>query len=245
MGLFSDVFGDGGASVPPMGPEERAVLSSMTKLAEGDPELGQMYVDFTKRALKGEVANPYLEKQLQREVGLVREDIARRSGALGDIASTAGIETMGRLREAHGLARAEAAREDIGLGERLLASRTGRLVGAGQPVLGAFGRQREMEMEAQLANLQAGGGGLAEMLGGGLSGYITGRALGVESPWLSAAAGATGAGGVIPFMKGAGGVEDIYGGGRVPMTTTGGTTGTGTRRFTINPEGIGLRRGTA
>lgn len=235
MGLFDSIFGSGGVSVPSMGPEEKAVLANLTKLAEGDEELGQMYVDFTKRALKGEVANPYLEKQLERETGLVREDIARRTGALGDIAGTAGRETMGRLREAQGLVRAEAGRRDIGLGEQLLASRTGRLTTAGTPVLSQFGLQRQMQLQADIAEQQQAGGGLPELIGGAAGGFLTGRALGVD-PLTSAGLGALGSGSIIPFVGAGKAPRNIYGtGGRAPLTT-------GANRYTVNPEQIGLRR---
>jgi len=148
----------------------------MKELSMGDPELGQMYTDFTFRALEGkEGVSPGLKRDIAEQEAILKEEISRGLGPTGDIASTPGVKRMGRFREKSNIARESARQDAIRRGEGLMGSRSRRMVAAAGTALGPMAQQRGLEAAAQLqtaANVAGERAGLME-----LGGQSAGRAV--------------------------------------------------------------------
>jgi len=169
------IFGGGGKAIqaPPLSEQEKRIIARMKELSMGDPELGQMYTDFTFRALEGEEGvTPGLRRDIAEQEAITKEQIARGLGSTGDIRSTAGIKRMGRFREKANIMRERARQGAIRRGEGLITSRAGRMIGAAGAALGPMAQQRGMESMASMqtaANVAGERAGLMQ-LGGQLGG---------------------------------------------------------------------------
>ncbi len=157
---------------PPLSDQEKRIIAQMKELAMGDPELSQMYSDFTLRALEGkEGVTPGLQRDIAKGEALTKEEIARGLGSKGARESTPGIRRLGRFREGANIAREDARRGAIGLGERLISSDVGRSITAAGAALGPLAQQRGLQTQIGLQNLanirgtQAGQAGLLGQVG--------------------------------------------------------------------------------
>jgi len=175
MSRLSRALGLNGETIqaPGLSEQEQTIIARMKELAMGDPELGQMYTDFTFRALEGEEGvTPGLRRDIAEQEAITKEQIARGLGSTGDIRSTAGIRTMGRFREKANIVRERARQAAIRRGEGLISSRAGRMIGAAGAALGPMAQQRGLETMAQqqtAANIAGERAGLMQ-LGGQLGG---------------------------------------------------------------------------
>lgn len=136
---------------PGLSEQEQVIIARMKELALGDPELGQMYTDFTFRALEGkEGVTPGLRRDIAEAEAVTKEEIARGLGSTGDIRSTAGIKRMGRFTEKANIMRERARQDAIRKGEGLIGSRSRRMIAAAGTALGPLAQQRGLESAAQL-----------------------------------------------------------------------------------------------
>lgn len=164
---------------PGLSEQEQVIIARMKELATGDPELGQLYTDFTFRALEGEEGvTPGLRRDIAEQEAITKEEIARGLGSTGDIRSTAGIKRMGRFREKANIVRERARQDAIRRGEGLIGSRSRRMTAAAGTALGPLAQQRGLESAAQLqtaANVAGERAGLMR-LGGQLGGIAVTQA---------------------------------------------------------------------
>jgi hypothetical protein len=164
---------------PGLSEQEQVIIARMKELATGDPELGQLYTDFTFRALEGEEGvTPGLRRDIAEQEAITKEEIARGLGSTGDIRSTAGIRRMGRFREKANIVRERAKQDAIRRGEGLIGSRSRRMIAAAGTALGPLAQQRGLESAAQLqtaANVAGEKAGLMR-LGGQLGGIAVTQA---------------------------------------------------------------------
>lgn len=136
---------------PGLSEQEQVIIARMKELAMGDPELGQIYTDFTFRALEGEEGvTPGLRRDIAEQEAITKEEIARGLGSTGDIRSTAGIKRMGRFREQTNIMKERARQDAIRRGEGLIGSRSRRMIAAAGTALGPLAQQRGLESAAQL-----------------------------------------------------------------------------------------------
>lgn len=158
---------------PGLSEQEKVIIARMKELSMGDPELGQMYSDFTLRALEGkEGVSPGLKRDIAEQEEILKEEIARGLGPTGDVASTPGIKRMGRFREKSNIVKERARQDAIRKGEGLMGSRSRRMVAAAGTALGPMAQQRGLEAAAQLqtaANVAGEKAGLMQ-LGGQMGG---------------------------------------------------------------------------
>lgn len=141
---------EGDISAPAFSRLEETIIARMKELATGDPELGQLYTDFTFRALEGEEGvTPGLRRDIAEQEAITKEEIARGLGSAGDIRSTAGIKRMGRFEEKSNIVRERARQDAIRKGEGLIGSRARRMIGAAGSALGPMAQQRGLESMAQ------------------------------------------------------------------------------------------------
>ena len=158
---------------PGLSEQEKVIIARMKELSMGDPELGQMYTDFTFRALEGkEGVSPGLKRDIAEQEAILKEEISRGLGPTGDIGSTPGIKRMGRFREKTNIAKQRARQDAILKGEGLMGSRSRRMVAAAGTALGPMAQQRGLVAAAQLqtaANVAGEKAGLMQ-LGGQMGG---------------------------------------------------------------------------
>lgn len=154
---------------PPLSDQEKAIIAQMKDLAMGDPELSQMYSDYTLSALEGkEGVTPGLQRDIAKQEEITQEEIARGLGSKGARESTPGIRRMGRFREGANIVREDARRGAIGRGERLISSDVGRSITAAGAALGPLAQQRGLQTQMglqNLANLRGTQAGQARLLG--------------------------------------------------------------------------------
>ncbi|MEE9354209.1 MAG: hypothetical protein V3U75_01330 [Methylococcaceae bacterium] len=154
---------------PPLSDQEKRIIAQMKQLALGDPELTQLYSDFTLRAIKGEEGvTPGLERDIAEQEAITKEQIARGLGSEGARRSTPGIRRLGRFREGANIAREDARIGAIGRGERLLASGAGRSISAARAALDPLAAQRNLQTQIGLqnvANIRGTQAGQAQLLG--------------------------------------------------------------------------------
>lgn len=175
-----DMYSTPGSPEPPeMSEQERAIIMQMKEIAAGDPELSKLYKDYTMRAISGEEGvTPAMERGIREAEEVEREQVARGLGSKGDIASTPGIQRMGRFYENVAAKKEEARRGAVGRGERLISEDYDRRIRAAGAALGPLAQQRGLMSAADRqrwlneAAATAGGVELATTLG---SAYETGR----------------------------------------------------------------------
>ena len=218
--LVSDIFGGGGSevNVSALSPEERQLLDQLQNIAVGDQELYGLYKSYLTEALTGEI--PQVESDIARSRSVLEEDIRRRLGSFGDIATNIGASRLSEFeRDVAAPVREQARGSRVALGGSLLSQYTGQRIGAAGTALGIYGQQRGYELQASTFNAQQQqGGGLASMFGGAISGAAIAGLTGGTSLLAGAGLGAIGAGGIIPFAGGGGG-ESTYDFGKSSLET--------------------------
>ena len=164
---------------PPLSDQEQAIIARMKELAMGNPELGEIYTNFTKNAIEGiEGITPGLERDIAEQEEITKEQIARGLGSKGDKMSTAGVKTMGKFNEWSNMKREMARQDAIRTGEGLLSSRSGRMTAAAATALGPMAQERGMGFTADMQNAMNTAGqraGQMELAGQVGSAYLTSK----------------------------------------------------------------------
>lgn len=144
--------------------DEKALIDRMEQLSQGNPEIGQLYSEFTKKAFRGEAVSPGLEKDIAEQEAKLSERIQSVKGLTAPSSTT--TQAMTGLRETGDIVRDTARRNFMQLGEQLLASRANRMMTAAGGALEPLAKQREDLFQAQLqtkankASVEAGRAGL-------------------------------------------------------------------------------------
>ena len=140
---------EGAPQPEPLSEQEKEIIARMKELAMGDPELDNLYKEFTVHAMEGKAGMPpSLERDIREREAIEKEEIARGLGSTGDVASTPGIKRMGTFRENVMRAKEAARRSAIAKGEELMTSAASRRLTAAHTALGAKAKERGLMSEA-------------------------------------------------------------------------------------------------
>ena len=153
----------------PLDPDEIEIINRMEELSQGNPELGQKYLELTKGAVSGTWESPGLERDLEEQrLGLTESGVG----------GTAAVQARDTFEEGADIARADSRSKMMELGEQLMTARTARMAGAGATALAPLSEHRGEAAQIGLANVASKAqqkAAQAGLIGQAGSAYLTSR----------------------------------------------------------------------